>query len=275
MPAPKRRLTAFAVAMAVLIATPLAVMASDRFVDVPDNNVHHADITWLADAGVTLGCNPPANDEFCPEDPVLRQQMASFLRRLAENQVVDAATAVSAEDAEMLGGAEPEAYQTLVAYGGCGINDTATATSCGPNADGALPDQTTVELASASLSAPAAGVISVSSHAAGTSTFWVTLDAACAPYIPGNFVGIYSQILNGLIFGGAGTGAFTTAGSSAVGAGVGSHVVRLCSAYEGTDGGGAVLIANLTAEWNYGGSVQLQSVAPDTGTPLMSGLLGG
>ena len=96
MPESKKRPTAFVVAMAVLIATPLAVGASDSFTDVPDSNVHHADITWLADTGVTLGCNPPDNTNFCPGDPVLRQQMASFLRRLAENQVVDAATAVTA-----------------------------------------------------------------------------------------------------------------------------------------------------------------------------------
>ncbi|MFQ5517288.1 MAG: hypothetical protein ACE5E8_06915, partial [Acidimicrobiia bacterium] len=33
---------------------------------------------------------PPANDMFCPSDPVKRAQMATFMRRLAENQVVDA-----------------------------------------------------------------------------------------------------------------------------------------------------------------------------------------
>jgi hypothetical protein len=35
----------------------------------------------LATAGVTRGCNPPANDLFCPEDPVTRGQLAAFLRR--------------------------------------------------------------------------------------------------------------------------------------------------------------------------------------------------
>src|SRR5690606_33940137 len=101
MPAPdrKRRLTAFAVAMAVLIATPLAVVAADAFNDVPNSNVHHEDITWLRDNGVTFGCNPPANTEFCPGEPVLRQQMASFMRRLAENEVVNAATANEADHA--------------------------------------------------------------------------------------------------------------------------------------------------------------------------------
>lgn len=37
----RRRITAFVVAMAVLIATPLVVVATDAFTDVPASNVHH------------------------------------------------------------------------------------------------------------------------------------------------------------------------------------------------------------------------------------------
>lgn len=73
-----------------LVATPVAVYASHQFTDVPNSNIFHSDIDWLADAGVTKGCNPPANDEFCPKDVVTRETMAAFLHRLAENQVVDA-----------------------------------------------------------------------------------------------------------------------------------------------------------------------------------------
>lgn len=40
-----------------------------------------SDIDKLATAGVTLGCNPPDNDRFCPSDLVQRDQMASFLAR--------------------------------------------------------------------------------------------------------------------------------------------------------------------------------------------------
>src|SRR5690606_6103489 len=103
-PHTRRRLVALSVVLALLIATPLAVVGADAFTDVPNSNVHHDDITWLKDNGVTAGCNPPANTEFCPGDPVLRQQMASFMRRLAENEVVNAATAVEAENSAMLGG---------------------------------------------------------------------------------------------------------------------------------------------------------------------------
>ena len=53
---------------------------SDRFTD-DDDSVFEADIEAIAAAGVTLGCNPPINDMYCPDDPVTRAQMASFITR--------------------------------------------------------------------------------------------------------------------------------------------------------------------------------------------------
>ena len=41
-------------------------------------------INKIASAGITLGCNPPTNDRFCPGDRVTRGQMAAFLKRAAE-----------------------------------------------------------------------------------------------------------------------------------------------------------------------------------------------
>ncbi|HVR79949.1 MAG TPA: S-layer homology domain-containing protein [Acidimicrobiia bacterium] len=38
-------------------------------------------IAWLADEGITQGCNPPDNTMFCPDDRVTRGQMAAFLVR--------------------------------------------------------------------------------------------------------------------------------------------------------------------------------------------------
>ena len=38
-------------------------------------------INQLAAAGVTLGCNPPANDNYCPTELLTRAQMATFLAR--------------------------------------------------------------------------------------------------------------------------------------------------------------------------------------------------
>ncbi len=52
----------------------------DWFTD-DDGNTFEGDIDRLATAGITLGCNPPTNDRYCPEDLVRRDQMASFLGR--------------------------------------------------------------------------------------------------------------------------------------------------------------------------------------------------
>jgi hypothetical protein len=53
---------------------------SSSFTDI-DSSIHKADIAALAAAGITAGCNPPANTLYCPRDPVTREQMASFLAR--------------------------------------------------------------------------------------------------------------------------------------------------------------------------------------------------
>lgn len=86
-----RRRTLLTVVLAALVgalvAAPVAVYASHQFTDVPNTNPFHDDIDWLADAEVTLGCGP---NVYCPKDNVTREQMAAFMRRLAENQVVDA-----------------------------------------------------------------------------------------------------------------------------------------------------------------------------------------
>ncbi len=49
---------------------------------VDDNgSVHEGSIEAIAAIGVTLGCNPPTNDQYCPESPVTRAEMATFLTR--------------------------------------------------------------------------------------------------------------------------------------------------------------------------------------------------
>jgi hypothetical protein len=65
-----------------LVAVPIAVYASHQFTDVPNTNPFHADIDWLADAGVTKGCSTTG---YCPKDNVTREQMAAFMRRLSGN----------------------------------------------------------------------------------------------------------------------------------------------------------------------------------------------
>lgn len=53
---------------------------ADLFTD-DDGSTFEDDIDKLATEGVTLGCNPPTNDRYCPDDLVQRDQMASFLGR--------------------------------------------------------------------------------------------------------------------------------------------------------------------------------------------------
>lgn len=52
----------------------------DHF-DDDDNSTFESDIDRLREAGITSGCNPPENDEFCPNDAVTRGQMAAFIAR--------------------------------------------------------------------------------------------------------------------------------------------------------------------------------------------------
>ena len=51
------------------------------FADVASGHLFADEITWLAEAGITIGCNPPENDRFCPDGVVTRGQMAAFLVR--------------------------------------------------------------------------------------------------------------------------------------------------------------------------------------------------
>lgn len=55
-------------------------VAAPRFTDT-GGSVHRSDIERLAFAGITFGCNPPANDKYCPTAPVSRGAMAAFLTR--------------------------------------------------------------------------------------------------------------------------------------------------------------------------------------------------
>jgi hypothetical protein len=53
------------------------------FVD-DEGNVHERNIDTMFELGITRGCNPPTNDEYCPNREITRGQMAAFLRRLLD-----------------------------------------------------------------------------------------------------------------------------------------------------------------------------------------------
>lgn len=95
-----RMLLIVLIAFATLL--PVAANAAAGFTDVDDASVYVADIQWLSDSGVTAGCNPPTNDNFCPKANVTREQMAAFMHRLAANRVVDAGTLNGLDDSDFM-----------------------------------------------------------------------------------------------------------------------------------------------------------------------------
>ncbi len=57
------------------------------------SSVFTNDIVWLANEGITKGCNPPTNDQYCPNNNVTRGQMAAFLVRFLGLTSIDSAVA--------------------------------------------------------------------------------------------------------------------------------------------------------------------------------------
>ncbi len=85
----KRSLTVislFALMVVAIIPAALAVGPDGTFTD-DNGSVHEVNIEIIAVPGITLGCNPPANDSFCPDQFVTREQMASFLARMLHSPV--------------------------------------------------------------------------------------------------------------------------------------------------------------------------------------------
>ena len=77
----RRRFTLLlAVSTVIAMVAPVAAGADGTFTD-DDGSVFESDIEWLAAEEITKGCNPPTNDQFCPNDHVTRGQMAAFLVR--------------------------------------------------------------------------------------------------------------------------------------------------------------------------------------------------
>ena len=68
--------------MASFLTRAFKLPAADAagFTDVDPNNTHAAAINALAAAGITTGCNQNPL-QYCPNQPVTRAQMASFLTR--------------------------------------------------------------------------------------------------------------------------------------------------------------------------------------------------
>jgi hypothetical protein len=83
----KRRLrttlSVTATASLAVLAVSVGALALAEFGDVPDGHIHEDGIEFAVDAGITVGCGDGSN--YCPDDPVTRAQMATFMHRLSGN----------------------------------------------------------------------------------------------------------------------------------------------------------------------------------------------
>jgi hypothetical protein len=80
---PGRTMTRGEMAAFLARAFDLPAATTDHFVD-DSGHIFEDAINRLRSAGITLGCNPPANTNFCPDDPIRRDQMATFLARAGD-----------------------------------------------------------------------------------------------------------------------------------------------------------------------------------------------
>ena len=76
-------------AVSVTVTDFFETPTTPTFGDVPTTHTFFADIEWLAAEGITRGCNPPANDLFCPGNTVTRGQMAAFLHRALGDVIME------------------------------------------------------------------------------------------------------------------------------------------------------------------------------------------
>jgi hypothetical protein len=60
------------------LLTLTGASVAERFID-DNGNPHEPNIEFIAERGITRGCNPPTVDRFCPANSVTRAEMAAFL----------------------------------------------------------------------------------------------------------------------------------------------------------------------------------------------------
>jgi len=261
------RWTRLLLALAVLFAVsaPIAVFAAGGHFTDDDTSAFESHINWMADAGITLGCNPPANDLYCPDDNVTRGQMAAFMHRFA--QYLDAEDGTPAEadhaaDADTLDG-ESATYYTNPAWG----------VACDAGSCSDLAMNTPLQMLEIPVTAPMDGYVTVASNYSGTSAsataayfqIWAEVDTSpgCTSWflVPGESVpgtwGVGS-IAADIDFGNLATTVVTAVGA-------GDHTLRLCAiatqavtSYQGSlaitfsAGGSATPAASLdAADYSY------------------------
>ena len=225
------------VALLVLaVLAPVAVYAAGGTFTDDDTSVFEADIEWMASTGVTFGCNPPANDKYCPDRAVTRGQMAAFMHRLADNQVVDAGE---------LGGQAPAYYQSMLfAYDNAPALLTLTTL-----------DNTNQTMAEIAFATPTAGLLQINtsvsvfdSNSQEQSLWWLQVDDTACKNVPASTAEVAFGYLTTPASGGR--QGLSLAGAAEVAAG--SHTLTLCA--RGL-GGAQAYEPSLTALFTTGGEI--------------------
>jgi hypothetical protein len=247
--------TTFVVLALAVFVVPAAVMAGHRFDDVPDTNTFHDNITWLADTGITKGCNPPDNTLFCPDASVSRKQMSAFMQRFAAFLGAEDGTVDEADNAQMLAGAAPSAYTNEV-FGKSLERDFVRS--------GLLGVGTTATITTVDYTAPADGYVSLDYYASflylATDTaliIKVSVDPSCSPDIDES--SSYTTVDSVNRFGNA-------AGSIILPVSAGANTFALCGAYESGDAN--IVDAAINGTFSTTGTATVSATPDTSSTPL-------
>jgi hypothetical protein len=234
------------VGVLALIVAPLTAGATHTFDDVVSSHTFHEDIAWLEASGVTKGCNPPANNLYCPDDDVTRDQMSAFMSRFAQYLGAADGTPAQADNANTVDGQHARDLLTRAV--------TRRSVDEANLPLGQLPGYTNVS--SVQIVAPSKGAIvvyySLSAERGGASTAFrigVSRGSNCSN-VDGNTHVYGSLAENSLWDTAAGTAIFTV--------GSGTHGFTLCGHTE--DAGAKIDASSLTAMF----------VADGTNLPVVS-----
>jgi hypothetical protein len=134
---------------------PSAIAFSDT-----DGHVFEDDISRLAAAGITRGCNPPSNDRFCPDEPVRRDEMATFLSRTYDIHVTGSTTTSSSSTTS----SSTTSITTPVTSSSTSTSTSTTTTTTLPGQSGDFIEQEGVVAMEVESVAPANGWVLESAH---------------------------------------------------------------------------------------------------------------
>lgn len=221
----------------IAVLAPVAVYAAGGTFTDDDTSVFEADIEWMASTGITFGCNPPANDNYCPDKSVTRGQMAAFMHRLADNQVVDAGK---------LGGEEPAYYESIL---------WASDVEFGPETDTLVTGGIT--MAELTVDAPYDGYLAINSSASiydsdsdVQSLWWIQVDNTSC--FPNNTTTGQVGFAYASVYANQRRQSASIAGALAITAG--SHTITLCGAAT-TSSATQVYGPSLTALFTTAGAI--------------------